>query len=175
MRVVRKSVVPRRRSFIRLVASAGVWGLTLWRPGVAAQAPGASAPVDDEIRRVSDEWFDALRRTDTAGIERLETDDFLTVQEAPVGVAVIEKATQIASLKSGKGTQIRLVRELSNVRVRRYGDTAILTAVAAFRRDGADAKTPPSRAVITEVWVKQSNRWRIAHFATHPVHDRVRR
>lgn len=152
--------------------SAGLWSLS--RSAADGQGAGATAG-GDEIRRASDEWFEALRKSDIATIDRLEADDFLTIQEAEAGVAVIEKGTQLSSLKSAKGTSVRLRRDLSNVRIRHYADSAILTAVAIFRRDDAVQQARGNRAVVTEVWVRQNNRWRIAHFATHPVRDRIKR
>ena len=158
----------------RLLTAAGMWSLVPYQPLDARQ--GASkGSSDEEIRRASDEWFEALRQTDLAAIDRLEADDFLTIQEAPTGVAVIEKRTQLASLKKGAGAGVKLRRDLSNVRIRRYGDTAILTAVAVFQQDDAAATPAGTKAVVTEVWVTQNNRWRIAHFATHPVRNQVRR
>jgi uncharacterized protein (TIGR02246 family) len=157
-----------------LLASAAAGASPFFRSSALAQATAAKPLADDEVRRTSDEWFEALRQNDLNTINRLEADDFLTVQEAPSGVAVIEKATQMASLKKAKEGAVRFRRELSNVRIRRFGDAAILTAVAVFRRDVASDPSP-TRAVITEVWIRDDNRWRIAHFATHPVRDRVRR
>ena len=166
-----------RRTFIRaLLTGAAVWGVSLNLSAAAQGTAGATARIDDEVRRASDEWFEALRRTDLVAIDRLEAEDFLTIQEAPTGVAVIEKKAQLAGLKAAKGASPRLHRELSNVRIRVYGDTAILSAVAVFQQEATGAAQPAgSRSVITEVWIKQNNRWRIAHFATHPVRDKGRR
>ena len=176
MRQPPKPAARHRRTFLRsLLASAGVWASSWGWSRAAAGSAGHQPRVDEDVRRASDEWFEALRQTDMAAIDRLETDDFLTIQEAPTGVAVIEKKAQLGALKTGKSTSIRLGRELSNVRIRHYGETAILTAVAVFRRDDADPQAAGNRAVITEVWIRENNRWRIAHFATHPVRPPVRR
>ena len=133
-------------------------------PDAAAAVPAqAGGPqVESQVMEASREWFTALMQGDFQAVDRLETDDFLTVQQAPGAVAVVDKAQQLASLRKAGDKRPRFDRELSGVKVRTYGQTAVLTALATYRQPG-DKGQAVAQAVVTEVWVNESGRWRIAH------------
>jgi ketosteroid isomerase-like protein len=98
----------------------------------------------------------------------METDDFLSVQLLAPGLTMLPKQAQLEAIRKVPATsRLTLQRELSNVRIRTYGPTALLTAVATFR--GKDSKGAPvaSQAFVTELWVNEGGKWRISHF--HPV------
>jgi ketosteroid isomerase-like protein len=138
--------------------------VTLTTAGQKPQEPSDPAAVERQVLEASREWFDALSAPDLEALDRLQTDDFLTVQQGPKGVAVIGKATQIESLRKSGDSRPKFERELSSVRVRAYGSVAVLTAVATFRRTGSDADGSVTQTVTTEIWVHEGGRWRLAHF-----------
>lgn len=138
---------------------------------VQAQRVGeqpASSSLEVQILQVSQAWFTAVGRRDVDALDRLMVDDFLSIQQAPSGVAVITKDTQLDALrKNPVGTALE--RDLSAIRVRGYGDTAILTALATFTAQGAGGQTQKSGAMIVEVWVREGAAWRLSHFQTTDV------
>ena len=112
----------------------------------------------------STEWDDALYRNDLEALTRILTDDFLTIQVARNGVAVVEKPAQLEVLRRGGDTVTRQRRKLDRIRVRVHGDTAILTAVATY----GEAPAQTTRSVITEVWARTDGKWRLMHFQPTP-------
>jgi uncharacterized protein (TIGR02246 family) len=131
---------------------------------IAEDGPTAQElSLEQQILSRSQGWFDALMRADVDVVASLQTDDYLTIQQTPTGVTVVNKAQQLASLLKAPSDRPRFDRSLTNVRVRQYGDVAIVTALAAFN-SGAGEKQVRSRAVTTEVWVKIGGQWRLAHF-----------
>lgn len=127
--------------------------------------PSSAQPtIERQILNVSTEWFDALMAQDYDALDRLQLDEFVTVQQTATGVALIGKANQLEALKKSGEPRRKLQRELSAVRVRLFGNVAILTAVATFVEVGENTARKPSQGVTTEVWVNEGGRWRLAHF-----------
>lgn len=142
----------------------------LWLVAVSvctAQPQPAPAPnVEKQVIQTSNEWFAALMAGDIEALDRLQTDDFLTVQEGPGVVGVVDKAQQMENLRKVGDNRPRFERTLAAVKVRQYGNVAILTGLATFRRPGPRQRAIVNQSVVTEVWVTDSGRWRLAHFQT---------
>lgn len=130
----------------------------------AGQVLPRPQPIGDQIVRVSNEWFGAFSRADADAFDRMVTDDFMCIQQQPNGVAVITKSDQMENLRKTPTGRAPIQRELRAVRVRAYGDVAILTAFATFRGRDPAGKEVVSLAVISEVWLQQSGHWRLTHF-----------
>lgn len=144
-------------------ALAALWLTLAFATTAAGQKPPESSDppaVERQVVEASREWFDALGVPDLEALDRLQTDDFLTVQQGPRGVAVVGKVT----LRKAGDNRPRFQRELSAVRVREYGNVAVPTAVATFRQMGNGTDESVNQAVITEIWVSEGGRWRLAHF-----------
>ncbi|MBA3885807.1 MAG: nuclear transport factor 2 family protein [Acidobacteria bacterium] len=75
----------------------------------------------------------------------------------------MDKATQLGNLRKAGDGRVKFQRDLSGVKVRAYGNVAIMTAVATFHRPD-DGAGNVSYAVTTEIWVNDGGRWRLAHF-----------
>lgn len=131
--------------------------------GASAQPPRAES-IEQQIVKISNEWFAALMAGDLEALNRLQTDDFLTVQQGRGGVAVVSKAQQLETLKKAGSDRPRFERTLSAIKVRDYGSVAVLTALSTYREAGPRKDGLVSRAVTTEVWVNERGRWRLAHF-----------
>jgi ketosteroid isomerase-like protein len=134
------------------------------------QPPGrgaAPASVEQQVLQASSEWADALYRNDLDAIDGLLADDFITVRMTQTGgVALVEKKPQLENLRQTAATRQRAVRTLERVRVRTYGQVAILTALASYKAgEGVGQST---QAVISEVWVNTGGRWRLTHFQPAP-------
>jgi ketosteroid isomerase-like protein len=133
------------------------------RGATGGAAPNAS--VEQQVVEASNEWADALYRNDVEAIDRLLAEDYITIQMTPTGgVALIEKVPQLDNLRQTAATRQRAVRPLDRVRVRVYGNEAILTAAAAYKAAGGES----TQAIISEVWVNAAGRWRLSHFQPAP-------
>lgn len=124
-----------------------------------------TSPLEREILEVSAAWVDASMRGDRQALGRLQTDDFVSIQLTNKGVAIFASDKQKEAAQAPSANRPKIERSLEGVRVRQYGDdVVVLTAVATFRARGASGQLGVSRAVITEIWVKQDGAWRISHF-----------
>lgn len=122
--------------------------------------------VEEQIKKLEIQWADAGVRKDVAAIERLFADDFSGT--ATTG-AVWTKANEIADLKSGK--DVLSSYTYSDMKVRTYGDAAVVTYVAMLKEtfDGRDVS---GTSRWTDTWVKRGGSWQIvsSHATTiaHP-------
>ena len=129
------------------------------RPVPAKEPPKTEAV----IQKLEHEWADAVKRRDVEKIDRLEADDFAFT--GPGGV-VWSKARALETIKSGD-LEIDSF-ELSDVKVRLYGDTAVVTFRVLWtgRFRGLDISGPQR---MTDVWVKRAGRWQCVASQSTPV------
>src|SRR5262245_27594799 len=124
------------------------------------------APATDavqEIERATRQFFAALDRGDTAALEAMLCEDFISI--APPRNLPLTKAQQIRGIQqASQSGQLRPVeRQWGPIRVRFYGDTALLTGWFVTKETRANGKTEEVDHNVTHVWVKQNGRWRLAH------------
>ena len=119
------------------------------KPSTAGEPRKAEAVIE----RLERDWADAVKRRDVGKIDRLEADEF--VFTGPGG-EVWPKARVLEALKTGD-LEIDSF-ELNDVRVRTYGDTAVVTLRVDWtgRFRGMDISGPQR---MTDVWVKRAGRW----------------
>jgi ketosteroid isomerase-like protein len=141
--------------------------LVVGRSGLAAPKPQAPAQeptaVERQVVQASSEWFEALTSGNVETLDRLETEDFYMVQQGPSQIALVGKARQLEELRKSTKPRPRLERTLEAIKVREYGNVAILTAVASIRQTESRQNATLSKAMIVEVWVTHSGQWRLAH------------
>jgi ketosteroid isomerase-like protein len=123
---------------------------------VLAPTLGRAADADTErdIARLSRQAIDARLKADTAALDALLADDYVGI--SPSG-EVGSKAEALKRLKDG--TLHFDTIEPSEVRVRVYGDAAVLTDrghVKVTNRGRADTLS----VRVTEVYAKQGGTWR---------------
>ena len=109
--------------------------------------------LQTELVRLHTEWFAAFDRGDGAAMDRLEVPNFQAV--FPDG-RVFRKAKPRAG--NQRPTDFTS-RTLSDVDVRRFGDTAILTGTVSAE---PSMFSSPDRSGTTVVFVRESGSWRIA-------------
>ncbi len=117
----------------------------------AAQNAGEQA-----ILKLEQQWVDALVKADTAVLEKLYTDDLIYTHSSGT---VDSKASYIDSLKTGKSKYESIERD--DVKVRLYGDTAIVTCRSVIK---VNKNTINARYI--HVYVKQKGVWRMAAHQT---------
>ena len=135
---------------------AAVVCLLLAASGMAG-AQGAAA----KIQSLEQRWTDAYRNADIATIDQLLTDDFIiTVEDGNT----YSKAGYIAHAKDPK-TKVQ-VAEISDVKVRMHGDTAVVTG--AYHEKGTSSGKPYElHDRLTDVWQNTGGTWRLiaSHYA----------
>jgi SAM-dependent methyltransferase len=129
---------------------------------VSGQTSGQQAPSDPnaggEIREQTERYFEAMERRDAKGLDDMLADEYQVLY--PRGVADT-KATLLENFrKAGPSDRtVHAERTLSDVKVQRAGDTAILTATLATKR----GDTPAVSNRRTLVWSHQGGHWRLLH------------
>jgi ketosteroid isomerase-like protein len=133
--------------------------------GFAVPARAATIPLlhkDDRLHReiegLESEWRTAVVQNDVATINRLLADDYLGIN--PNGT-LETKADALAQHRSGtmKVTSI----EPDNVRVRVYGDTAVVTSRVDVQGTDGD-RDISGRYHYTRVYSHRSGEWKIVSF-----------
>jgi ketosteroid isomerase-like protein len=109
--------------------------------------------VEQQLKKLEMQWADAEVRKDVAVLDRLLADDFTnTVPEGKV----FTKAQFMADFKSGEDVSTSQV--LSDMKVRVYGDTAVVTYVEQAKETykGRDIS---GTSRWTDTWVKRGGSW----------------
>jgi|WetSurMetagenome_2_1015567.scaffolds.fasta_scaffold108173_1 ketosteroid isomerase-like protein len=117
------------------------------------ETTGEPTKTEAAIQKLEREWADAVKRRDTEKLDHLQADDY--VFTGPGG-ELWTKARTLDTIKSGD-LEIDSF-ELSDVKVRLYGDTAVVTFRVMWNGTfrGMDISGPQR---MTDVWVKRAARW----------------
>lgn len=122
-------------------------------------APGRTDHSSAEVVASERAWSEAFLKHDLHALSRLLADDFVGIDGRGV---VSDKAAELEEAKapSAGSTQPALIGEqLSDIRVRIYGDTAVLTAI-----NTAEFTDSTIRYRRTTVWVWREGRWQCVSF-----------
>lgn len=117
-----------------------------------AQSQGAA---ERDVLKVNSEYSEALIRADVAALGRLVADDFIST--TPTG-EVFDKAQSLARIKSGELTFDS--GKDSDVRVRVYGDTAVVTGLWTSKGQMM-GKPFENKERYTITFVKRGGRWQV--------------
>ena len=129
----------------------------------AAQDRKQGGTAEAQIRQLEDQLTEATLRADASVYDRVFADDYTTTAMAS---GTRTKAKLIADAKSGMATTESL--KLEDVKVRFYGDTAILTARRTQKSHYYGRDTSGAYYQI-RVFVKQQGQWRAVALQTTPV------
>lgn len=119
----------------------------------AAQPLAAQSADEVAVRAVEDRRIKALVEDDFATLDGIFADDLHYAHSSTV---VDDKASFMAALRTGKTKYETIERE--PVRVRIYGDTAVMTGTAMVGLRGRAEKLPLR---YTLVYVRQGGQWRM--------------
>lgn len=140
-----------------LAAAPGPAQVSVGRPGQQPPAPTAPAPsAEAEVRAVNERRFAAMVKEDLEELDRLLADDLTYTHSSGV---VETKKESIASI-ARKVLRYRKI-EPSDVQVRVYGDTAVMTGRAAMSVIARDRELE-LKNLFTAVYVRQAGEWRLA-------------
>jgi len=130
----------------------GILILSLFPQKVFAQASSTSA-TEQEIKALEEERNRAILRGDAAALERMTADDytFITLRGELRTKSEIVKGFQSGSFKYES-------REISDLRIRVYGDTAVVTG-RSTQKGMENGKNYSGDYRFTRVYVKQNGEW----------------
>ena len=126
--------------------------------GAALLLDDVSAKLRSELQAIHDRWFQAFDAGDGAAMDAVEVDNLLLVR--PDG-SVWKKSGP----RAGKQPKRDVVaqRSLSDVTVRQFGDTAILTGILTDK-----TATETNKSGTTVVFVRGGGTWLIASVQWSP-------
>jgi ketosteroid isomerase-like protein len=113
----------------------------------------AAQSVEDQIKKLETERAASIVKGDIAALAAQTSDDYTLIN---MNGAVSTKTQMVDGFKSG---QNKLTKdEVSDMKVRMYGDTAVVTGKvsAAGMMGGKDAT---GDVMFTRVWVKKAGKW----------------
>jgi hypothetical protein len=132
---------------IVLIASVG--------SGVLAQKNDSK--VEQELIQVERDIGQANIRRDKAFFEKVEADEFIFTDS---GGGVTTKAEDVASLDKPAGDNRLVAYDLSDMRVKVYGNTAVVTAIGISTYKSRD-KEAVIKNRFTDVFVRRDGRWQL--------------
>ena len=110
-------------------------------------------PVQEEIIKLGKEFGQAIIKNDPEAIGQFLADDWIIID--PDG-GIVEKSRFLGVVKSGALTHERM--DSDDVRVRIYGETAVVTALTTTKGKFMGQEfTSKERA--TDIFVKREGRW----------------
>jgi hypothetical protein len=111
--------------------------------------PVATTPTAQEALAVDQRYSELDRLDDSAGSRQMQTDDFFFVSRT---------GNVVARSASGTPSPLKELR-MSDVRVRTYGDLAVITGQLQW----TDQKGfSPGPLLFTRVWVRPAGQWKLA-------------
>jgi ketosteroid isomerase-like protein len=113
----------------------------------------AAQSVEDQIKKLETDRAAAVVKGDTTTLDKQTSDDYTLIN---MNGQVSDKAQMIDGFKSGKNKLTS--DELSDMKVRVYGDTAVVTGKVTVKgiMGGKDVTGP---AMFTRVYVKKGGQW----------------
>ena len=134
---------------------------------VAVTATGRAAPgkTEKDLMQIERDWAAAALRNDAAAVERIVADDYVGIDGRGV---VSSKADEIAETRprpagSPEPERVIVADEASDMNVRLYGGTAVVTGISTerIRYQGAKSTVRYRR---TTVYVKRQGPWQCVSF-----------
>lgn len=113
----------------------------------------AAQSVENQIKKMETDRAAAVVKGDMALLDRETSDDYTLIN---MNGQVSDKAQMIGGFKSGQSKLT--VNEISDMKVRVYGDTAVVTGKVTVNgmMGGKDAT---GQAMFTRVYVKKGGHW----------------
>lgn len=151
-----QSPVSRQRTTVRAMAALSVAGLLATAPPARAE----SAADHAAILKAEQDWVNATESGNRAALEKLLHPAFVNV--SPVG-GVRSRAEAISAGPPPSGS----TQTLTDMKVRTFGDTAVVTGVNRFR---PSATAQATDVVFTDVYLRTAHGWQVvsSHNSVRP-------
>jgi ketosteroid isomerase-like protein len=127
-------------------------GLSL--PVLSVQAAANRTADEQQIRKIEQDWIDAIVKRDGGFLAKLEADDFTFTD--PDG-GVMDKAGDIKNTTTGDTVFDEI--KIDSLKVRFYGDTAIVNGLGTVKAHQKDEDLSGQYSW-TDVFVKQKGEWK---------------
>ncbi|HTO87280.1 MAG TPA: nuclear transport factor 2 family protein [Thermoanaerobaculia bacterium] len=125
------------------------------KPKAKTDAASATSSVADQIKKLEQAWAQATMKDGVAAVDQYEADDILSTD--PTG-RVTDKAQDKMDLSSG---DLRFQSmDLSDLRVRVYGNTAVATGVNTLKGT-YKGQAIDGRYRFTDTWVERNGKWQV--------------
>lgn len=121
----------------------------------AAKSDKASGNVQDQIKKLEEEWANGAIKGDASVVDRFEADDIVSTD--PSG-RVTGKQQDVQDVKSGELKFESM--NLSDVKVSVYGNTAVATGVNTLKGT-YKGKDISGEYRFTDTWVKRNGQWQV--------------
>jgi len=137
--------------------------LSLCLPGLAQKANDSSLSTEEQIKSIEEERNRAILSGDAATLDRMTAEDytFITLRGELRTKAEIVKGFQSGAFKYES-------RTISELKVRVYGDTAVVTG-RSTQKGEEDGKDYSGDYRFTRVYVKDKGRWITVALQTTPI------
>lgn len=134
--------------------------------GSPVQKPAQGSKDERELRRLEDEWLGSYLRGDKATFDRIVADDFTGTDES----ATVRNKAQERDLIQPPPPSIKSSLTNEDVRVRIYGDTAIVTGRIVVKTQLPDQAEIGFQSRFTDTFLKREARWQVAarHYSRLP-------
>jgi ketosteroid isomerase-like protein len=138
---------------LALVTIAVVFLAVAQEKNAKSASPQKGSTSQEEIKRVEQERNQAILRSDTAALDRMTSDDYTFINQRG---DLLTKAQIQDGFRSGA---IKFEsRELSNLNVRVYGNTAVVTG-RVTQKATENGKDTSGESRFTRTYVKEKGRW----------------
>ncbi|MGA7885652.1 MAG: nuclear transport factor 2 family protein [Acidobacteriaceae bacterium] len=134
-------------------------------PGGWALPRHESKAIHKQIESLEEEWRQAILTNNVAEMNNLLSDDYIGITS---NGTVENKAQAMAQRRAGTVSITSL--ELSDIHIRLYGDTAVVTSVADLVGKNGDSDIS-GKYRYTRVYAMRRGAWKIVSFETSRVHD----
>ena len=142
---------------------------TMTAPAFAALPHHPSHEIHKEIEALEMEWRQAQLTNDVAVMDRLLADDYVGIS----ATGTIETKPEAIALRRA-GTLHITSLDLNDLKVRVYGDTAVVTSRADLEgTNGASDISGKYR--YTRVYNRRFGQWKIVSFEASRIHDNAER
>ena len=111
--------------------------------------------LTDYLKQIENDWIDASKSKNTNKLAEILADDWMGIGWDG---KTSDKAKAVADLK-GPGYSFEAV-EVGPMKVRFFGNTAVVTGSDTEKSKGADGKDTSGKYAWTDVFVKQSGKWK---------------
>jgi ketosteroid isomerase-like protein len=128
--------------------------LTLSGSNLGAADP-AAASVEQQLTKMENDWADSYVKRDPSFAQKNTTDDFMFV--GPDG-NVVNKADYVKAIT---GDTTFTAFKITNLKVRSYGDTAVVIGLATISAE-TKGENESGDYSFTDVFVKQNGVWKAA-------------
>jgi ketosteroid isomerase-like protein len=140
-----------------------LWALT--QPAFAALPHHSNHELHKEIETLEMQWRQAQLSNDVAVMDRLLADDYIGISAS----GTIETKPEALALRRA-GTLHITALDLNDLKVRIYGDTAVVTSRADLAgTNGASDISGKYR--YTRVYNRRFGQWKIVSFEASRIHD----